>query len=168
GREVVPCIRLVEGQSIVHAIPLDDGHILRRRRSLYGNNSSVHGAQGATMGILDSFADAREIVRWECTDQFDLADAVSFQLGLTVQPLHSRCAECGDGKDGQHHLGLCVHDTSPLCRLNQTVRSLAGSGARSYDLRMLVMRETAKRGRSLRSVCSPTARWLPVRPNGKL
>src|SRR5262245_8384775 len=99
------------------------------------------------MGILDSCADAREIVRWECTDQFDLADAVSFQLGLSVQPLHSRCAECGAGNDGQHHLGLCVHDTSPLCRLNQTVRPLA-QFERVCDLRTLVMRETEKSSRS--------------------
>jgi hypothetical protein len=28
------------------------------------------------MGVLDRLADGREIVRWECADQFDLADAV--------------------------------------------------------------------------------------------
>src|SRR5260221_14444455 len=119
--------------------------------SLYGNNSSVQGAQGATMGRLDRLTDGREIVGWECTDQFDLGDAVSFQLGLSVQALHGRSTECGAGNDGQHHLGLCIHDTSPLCRLNQTVRSLAGSARDRATLRTLVMRETEKSGRSLRA-----------------
>jgi hypothetical protein len=44
-REVGPCLRLVEGHCVVHTVPLDDGHILRSRRPLYGNNPSVHGAQ---------------------------------------------------------------------------------------------------------------------------
>src|SRR5262249_23265972 len=94
-RQVVPCLRLVEGQCIVHAVPFNDGHILRRRRSFYGNNPSVHGAQGATMGRLDSLAGGREVVGWECTNQFDLADAVGFQLGLRVKTLNSCATESG-------------------------------------------------------------------------
>ncbi len=43
--QIGPCLRLVEGHCVVHAVPLDDGRILRSRRPLYGNNPSVQGAQ---------------------------------------------------------------------------------------------------------------------------
>src|SRR6202140_820287 len=67
-RQVGPCLRLVEGHCVVHAVPLDDGYILRSRRPPYGNNPSVHGAQCVTVCRLDRFADGREVVGWECTD----------------------------------------------------------------------------------------------------
>src|SRR3984893_18541248 len=59
-RQVGPCVGLVEGHCVVHAVPLDEGHILRSRRPLYGNNPSVQGAQCATMGRLDRLADGTE------------------------------------------------------------------------------------------------------------
>jgi hypothetical protein len=67
------------------------------------------------------------------TKRFELPDAVGFQLGLRVQPLHGRCTKCGSGNGGV-----------PLCGLKQIVRPLAEARA-IYDLQMLVMRDRKKR-----------------------
>jgi hypothetical protein len=47
------------------------------------------------MGRLYRLAGGREVVGWECTNQFDLADALGFQLGLSVEALNSRASESG-------------------------------------------------------------------------
>src|ERR1700738_1275835 len=97
------------------------------------------------MGIRYRLPGAREVGLLCFTiNDVELADTVGFQLGLSVQPLRGRCTERGAGNDGQHDLGLCIHDASPPCRLKQTVRPLAGS-VRSCDVRMLVIRDRKKR-----------------------
>src|ERR1700730_6945760 len=101
------------------------------------------------MGIRYRLPGAREVglLGFNIND-VELADTVGFQLGLSVHPLRCRCTERGPGNDGQHDLGLCIHDASPLRRLSKlSDRSL--ERARSCDLRCWCC-ETEKRGRSLR------------------
>src|ERR1700730_7009058 len=123
GCQVCPGLRLIKCNRIVHAVPLDDGHILGSCRSFYVLNPSVQGAQCVTVGLLDRLADGWEVAGLGCSiDHFDLADTVGFQLSLRVQPLYGRCTKCGSGNGGEHDLGLCIHERFPLCGLNQAVR----------------------------------------------
>src|ERR1700757_4607586 len=96
-------------------------------------------------------------IKRSLVEDFAFCDEISLRLGLSVQPLHGRCTERSTGNGGQHHLVLCIHDTSPLCRLNQIVRSLAGSARdpATYDAGDTRDR---KKGPVLESACSPTAR----------
>jgi hypothetical protein len=43
-------------------------------------------------------------------EHFAIGDNVGFGLCLGVQPLQGRCAECCAYNDGQHDLGLWIHD----------------------------------------------------------
>src|ERR1700730_12603746 len=74
-RQVGPCLGLVESHCVVHAVPLDEGDILRSRRPLYGNNPSVQGAQCATIGRLDRLAEGKEGRGPACTGTTGLDDA---------------------------------------------------------------------------------------------
>ena len=58
--------------------------------------SFPRGVQPAAAGRVDRRPDERAIRGNGCSIKcFGLADEISFRLGLSVQPLHGRCAELG-------------------------------------------------------------------------
>src|ERR1700758_4650250 len=74
-RKVSPGFRLVECQSVVHAIPFDDRQTLGGRLPFYLNDPSGRGAQGATMGHFNRLAGRRQVCGLGCSiEDFALAD----------------------------------------------------------------------------------------------
>src|SRR5712691_2895027 len=152
----------VPGLRLLRALPLRNAKALGRVAD-QGNDPSGSDDTGDTAGRPDPRLSLREIrSQRRGVDQFALGDDVGFRLGLSVQPLHGRCAERSTGNDSQHDLVVCIHGA--FLSVGWIRHQTACWSSAIMRLASVVTRDR-KRCRSLR-LRPPTALRLLNRPNG--
>src|SRR5262245_8396014 len=101
GRGFHPRLRLI------HRIEFGYAETLRCSADNGGSFSHAWTDQETTAAGRQGAGHPRHIrIKRSLIEDFAFCDEVSFRLGLSVQPLHGRCTECGTGDGGQHHVGL--------------------------------------------------------------
>src|SRR6266404_4000424 len=116
GCRFKPCLRLLQ------AVPFANTYTLGSRPHVC-NNLSSRAEAPATGGLLRGLNSRAIRSSGSGIDDLALADEVSFRLGLSVQPLHGRCAERGARNDGQREFELRIHYTFlPVGRMRSSDR----------------------------------------------
>src|SRR4029077_19156445 len=107
GRGFHPRLRLI------HRIEFGYTETLRCSADNGNSFSRAWTGQETTAASRQGAGHPRHIrIKRSLVEDFAFCDEVCFRLGLSVKALDCCGTERSAGNGGQHHLGLCIHDTS--------------------------------------------------------
>src|ERR1700674_587874 len=108
-RKILEGCRILVGLRLLQPIPLGDGHTLGSYPFECNDLPSSRSERATTGSLLRSLDKGAKRGLGRSIERFDLCDYVGFWLGLSVQPLHGRCAECSAGNHGNCDLRFRIH-----------------------------------------------------------